>query len=169
VRGRAAADYVLRNVHQQLVALSSQADLKANIMITVTALLLSLSLTHLDEGRLRPSAITFAGFLLVALIFALLSVLPKFPLPGQRRRERHSPRDVLFFNHVAAMSQDEYVRTMAHVLEKDSSAYEALVRNLHNQSTYLLQAKYRYLTLSYLAFLGGVIAATIAYLVNAIR
>ena len=49
-----------------------------------------------------------------------------------------------------------------------ASIYEALVRNLHNQSTYLLQAKYRYLTLSYLAFLGGVIAATIAYLVNAI-
>jgi hypothetical protein len=168
VRGRAVVDYVLRNVHQQLVAPSSQADLKANIMITVTAILLSLSLTHLDEGRLRPSAITFAGFLLVALIFALLSVLPKFPFPGQRRRERQSPRDVLFFNHVAAMSQDDYVRTMARALETDSTAYEALVRNLHNQSTYLLQAKYRYLTLSYLAFLGGVIAATVAYVVNAI-
>jgi len=168
VRGRSAVDHVLRNVHQQLVALSSQADLKANIMITVTAILLSLSLTHLDEGRLRSSAITFAGFLLVALIFALLSVLPKFPFPGQRRRERQSPRDVLFFNHVAAMQQDEYVRTMARVLENDSTAYEALVRNLHNQSTYLLQAKYRYLTMSYLAFLGGVIAATVAYIVNAL-
>jgi Family of unknown function (DUF5706) len=168
VRGRAVTDYVLRNMHQQLVALSSQADLKANIMITVTAILLSLSLTHLDVGRLRPSAITFAGFLLVALIFALLSVLPKFPFPGQRRREERAPRDLLFFNHVAAMSQDDYVRAMEGVLAKDSSVYEALVRNLHNQSTYLLQAKYRYLTLSYLAFLGGVIAATVAYVVNAI-
>jgi hypothetical protein len=120
VRGRSSVDYVLRNVHQQLVALSSQADPKANIMITVTAILLSLSLTHLDEGRLRPSAITFAGFLLAALIFALLSVLPKFPFPGQRRRERRAPRDLLFFNHVAAMPQDEYVREMAGVLENDS-------------------------------------------------
>jgi hypothetical protein len=168
VEGRSTVDYVLRNVHQQLVALSSQADLKANIMITVTAILLSLSLTHLDEGRLRPSAITFAGFLLAALIFALLSVLPKFPFPGQRRRERHAPRDLLFFNHVAAMPQDDYVRAMAGVLERDSSAYEALARNLHNQSVYLLQAKYRYLTMSYLAFLGGVIAATVAYIVNAV-
>jgi Family of unknown function (DUF5706) len=89
-------------------------------MITVTAILLILSLTHLDEGRLRPSAITFAGFLLAALIFALLSVLPKFPFPGQRRRERRAPRDLLFFNHVAAMPQDEYVREMAGVLENDS-------------------------------------------------
>jgi hypothetical protein len=168
VRGRAVADYVLRNVHQQLVALSSQADLKANIMITVTAILLSLSLTHLDQGRLRPSAITFAGFLLIALIFALLSVLPKFPFPGQRRREQRAPRDLLFFNHVAAMSQDDYVQQMATVLKDDATVYEALARNLHNQSTYLLQAKYRYLTMSYLAFLGGVIAATVAYVVNAI-
>ena len=79
VRGSHVVDYVLRNVHQQLVALSSQADLKANIMITVTSILLSLSLTHLDSGRLRWSAITFSGFLLLALVFALLSVLPKFP------------------------------------------------------------------------------------------
>ena len=33
---------------------------------------------------------------------------------------------------------------------------------------YLLQAKYRYLTMSYLAFLAGVIAATAAYVANAI-
>jgi len=31
VRGRHAVDYVLRNTHQQLVAVSQQADLKANI------------------------------------------------------------------------------------------------------------------------------------------
>jgi pycsar effector protein len=145
VRGRATVDYVLRNVHQQLVALSSQADLKANIMITVTAILLSLSLTHLDEGRLRPSAITFAGFLLAALIFALLSVLPKFPFPGQRRRERRAPRDLLFFNHVAAMPRDEYVRAMAGVLEKDSSAYEARQRHRLEQRT--LQPEERLLAL----------------------
>jgi Pycsar effector protein len=138
VRGRSGVDDVLRNVHQQLVALSSQADLKANIMITATAILLSVSLTHLDEGRLRPSAITFACFLLAALTFALLSVLPKFPFPGQRRRERRAPRDLLFFNHVAAMPQDEYVRDMAGILRSDSTAYEALVRKLHNQSIYLL-------------------------------
>ncbi len=101
------------------MALSSQADLKANIMITVTSILLSLSLTHLDNGRLRWATITFSGFLLVALVFALLSVLPKFPFPGQRRREELAPRDLLFFNHVAAMPQDEYLGEMADVLKDD--------------------------------------------------
>ena len=163
IRGSHVVDYVLRNVHQQLVALSSQADLKANIMITVTSILLSLSLTHLDSGRLRWSAIVFSGFLLLALVFALLSVLPKFPFPGQRRRDVETgDPDLLFFNHVAAMPKPKYMEEMARVLAHDSSAYRALVGNLHNQSTYLLKAKYRYLTLSYATFLAGVIAATIA-------
>jgi Pycsar effector protein len=162
-------DYVLRNVHQQLVALSSQADLKANIMITVTSILLSLSLTHLDSGRLRWSAIVFSSFLLIALVFALLSVLPKFPFPGQRKSPQLSDPDLLFFNHAAAMPKDDYLEEMAAVLKDDGSAYKALVSNLHNQSTYLLNAKYRYLTLSYLAFLAGVLAATIAFVAYALR
>jgi hypothetical protein len=136
-------------------------------MITVTSILLSLSLTHFDTGRLRWSAITFSGFLLFALVFALLSVLPKFPFPGQRRREQLSPPDLLFFNHVAAMPQDQYLKEMADVLKDDQAVYRALVRNLHNQSTYLLEAKYRYLTLSYLTFIVGVIATTIAYAAQA--
>ena len=169
IRGSHVVDYVLRNVHQQLVALSSQADLKANIMITVTSILLSLSLTHLDSGRLRWSAVVFSGFLLLALVFALLSVLPKFPFPGQRKRDAESKPDLLFFNHVAAMPKDDYLREMAGVLQHDGTAYRALVNNLHNQSTYLLKAKYRYLTLSYATFLAGVIAATIAYIAYAAR
>jgi ubiquinone/menaquinone biosynthesis C-methylase UbiE len=67
------------------------------------------------------------------------------------------------------MPQDEYLEEMAGVLKSDGSAYRALVTNLHNQSTYLLQAKYRYLTLSYLTFLVGVIAATVAYIAYAAR
>ncbi len=65
------------------------------------------------------------------------------------------------------MPQEQYLDEMAQVLKDDGSAYRALVRNIHNQSIYLLEAKYRYLTLSYLTFLVGVIAATIAYLTQA--
>jgi Pycsar effector protein len=171
MRDSHVVNYLLRNVHQQLVSLSSQADLKANIMITVSSILLSLSLTHFDTGRLRWSAVTFSVFLLVALVFALLSVLPKFPFPGQRRRaedERQRP-DLLFFNDVAAMPRERYLAEMAEVLKEDGSAYRALVTNLHNQSRYLIDAKYRFLTLSYLTFLAGVLAATIAYVADAAR
>jgi hypothetical protein len=47
----------------------------------------------------------------------------------------------LSFNHVAAMLKDKYVRAMAGVLENDSTAYEALVRNLLNQNTYLISRR----------------------------
>ena len=55
------------------------------------------------------------------------------------------------------------------MLGTHGSAYRALVSNLHNQSTYLLNAKYRYLTLSYATFLVGVVAATIALIAYVAR
>jgi len=166
VRGRHTVDYVLRNTHQQLVALSQQADLKANIMITVSSILLSLTLTRLDKGVLRWSAITFSGFLLVALVFALLSVLPKFMLP-RMQPPPHEP-DLLFFSDIAQLSREEYVELMAIRLAGDADVYRMLVGNIHGQSRYLVGAKYRYLTLSYAFFLLGVLAAAAALLAHAL-
>jgi hypothetical protein len=137
-------------------------------MITISSILLSLSLTHLDAGSLRWSAITFSSFLLIALVFALLAVLPKFPLPFGWRVQQPVRRDPLFFGDIGSVSHDEYLAEMAGVLRNDASAYAALVSNLHNQSVYLLGAKYRYLTLSYMTFLAGVVAATIAYVAHAV-
>jgi Family of unknown function (DUF5706) len=168
IRGRHTVDYVLRNTHQQLVALSQQADLKANIMITLSSILLSLTLTHLDKGVFRWSVITFSGFLLVALVFALLSVLPKFLLPWSAHTATGRDLDLLFFSDIADLSKGEYVERMATKLEHDASVYRMLVHNIHGQSSYLVQEKYRYLTLSYAFFLVGVLAAAVMLLTHAV-
>jgi hypothetical protein len=161
VVGRSSADYVLRNVHQQLVAVSSQADLKANIMITVSSIMVSVAATRLDDSDLRPGLVTLIAFLLVALVFAVVSVLPKFPIPGARSSKRREAVDLLFFGHFAELDAHRYEEEMAAVLRDDGSIYRALVGNLHNQGTYLLRAKYRYLFWSYFWFLGGIAVAGI--------
>ncbi len=161
VVGRSSADYVLRNVHQQLVAVSSQADIKANIMITVSSIMVSVAATRLDESNLRPGLITLIAFLLIALVFAVVSVLPKFPIPGARKAPHGKTVDLLFFGHFAELDARRYEEEMAGVLRDDGAIYRALVGNLHNQGTYLLKAKYRYLFWSYFWFLGGIAVAGI--------
>jgi hypothetical protein len=164
VLGRSTADYVLRNVHQQLVAVSNQADLKANIMITVSSILVSIAATRLDDGELRPGLITLMSFLLLALVFAVVSVLPKFPIPGAGRSGRQKTVDLLFFGHFAELDARRYQEEMAAVLRDDGAIYKALVANLHNQGSYLLNAKYRFLFWSYFWFLGGIVVAGIVLL-----
>ena len=167
IEGRSAADYLLRNTHQQLVALSSQADLKANILITVSAILLSLIATRLDNHELRPGLITLMVFLFLALLAAIVAILPKFRIRPDRR-VLPSDGDLLFFGHFARLPRDQYLSEMAEVLREDASVYRALVTNIHGQGVYLLGAKYRWLTLGYVFFLMGFLTGGSVLLGNVI-
>jgi hypothetical protein len=104
----------------------------------------------------------------VALVFALLSVLPKFLLPWSAHRAPARDLDLLFFSDIANLPSDEYVERMAERLERDETVYRMLVGNIHGQSSYLVDAKYRYLTLSYAFFLLGVLASAVALLAHAL-
>jgi hypothetical protein len=154
ILGRGSADYLLRNTHQQLVALSSQADLKANILITVSSILLSVVATRTDNDQLRPGLITLMVFLFLSLLAAVVSVLPKFRLRPDRQ-VLPSEADPLFFGYFARLPRQRYLDEMADVLADDASVYRTLVANIHNQGVYLLGAKYRWLTVGYVCFLTG--------------
>src|SRR5690349_6264544 len=75
---RNTGDVILRTTQQHHVALSSMADTKANIIITVSSIVLTLSLGRMGEPALRTSVLTLTGFTLTALLLAILAVLPKY-------------------------------------------------------------------------------------------
>ena len=75
---RNTADNLLRTAQQHHVALSSMADTKANIIITVSSIVLTLSLGRASDPELRVGVLILAGFTLVALLLAILAVLPKY-------------------------------------------------------------------------------------------
>jgi hypothetical protein len=74
VQPRNSTDYFLRNVPEQLVQLSAQADLKASIVLTVCTIVLSLSFARSDDPR--TSIWVLGGGLFFSLIAAILAVLP---------------------------------------------------------------------------------------------
>jgi hypothetical protein len=159
---RNTADNLLRTAQQIQVQLSMMADTKANIIITVSSIVLTLSIGRVNDPDLRVGAITLSLFTMVALLLAILAVLPKYrPLRMIDRRNRPPFFNLLFFGHFAEMSQDEYLEEMARVLRPDGSIYVAQVKDLYGQGRYLAHHKYPYLRLSYVFFLGGFVAATL--------
>jgi Family of unknown function (DUF5706) len=159
VRARNSVDYMLRSLHEQLVQLSSQADLKASIVLTVCTIVLSLSFARTDEPR-TSSWVLGAG-LFVSLIAAILAVLPSM----RTRRPRDEQVDLLFFAHFSQLDRDRYVARMAEMMENDSSVYRTMVQNIHNQGTYLMTHKYRYLRISYVGLLAAAFAAAVTELI----
>jgi hypothetical protein len=161
VIGRRSVDYLLRNVHQQLVQLSVQADLKASVMITSTSIVLSLTLAIGEPDEPRPSLIVLAAGIVVTLALAILTLLPKLrlTLPRRRGREGDFVPDLLFFGDFARLPRDRYLADMAMLLRSDAEVYRTLAANLHNQGVYLQRHKYRYLRLSYTCFLGTIVVS----------
>ena len=58
VEARGSVDYMLRTTQQQLTDLSGQADLKASIVMTTSAILTSVAAARLDHEAVRWSLVT---------------------------------------------------------------------------------------------------------------
>jgi len=99
VRARRAVDELLRNVQQALVAYTGQADLKANIVITTSSLVLTIVATRWSEHSLRPGLSAVAVGTLLALLTVITVVIPKFRLPrkGEVRLDFEPHENPLFF------------------------------------------------------------------------
>ena len=159
---RNTGDVILRTTQQHHVALSSMADTKANIIITVSSIVLTLSIGRMGEPTLRASVLTLTGFTLAALLLAILAVLPKYrPLRLKDGQPLPPHFNLLFFGHFAELDQQRFLREIAERMKADGSVYRTMAIDIHSLGSYLSHHKYRYLRLSYICFLTGFIASVV--------
>jgi len=149
---RNSVDTLLRTVQQHHVQLSVMADTKASILITVSSIVATIALSRANEARLRPALLTLAAACLVALILAIVAVLPTFS-------KKRGSRNLLFFGHFSSMSEDEFLHAVEQIVATDDLLYEAAARDIYGLGKYLHQKKYRYLRFAYMALIAGLLLA----------
>lgn len=158
---RNTGDNMLRTMQQHHVQLSVMADNKANILITVSSIVLTMVLANLKDPDLRAAMLTLAAFVLIALLLAIIAVLPKYrPLrvgPG----ELPPQFNLMFFGHFSELSRERFLEEISEAMKADGSVYETMAKDVYSLGYYLAHFKYRYLRLSYLFFLGGFICASL--------
>lgn len=156
---RNTGDCLLRTMQQHHVQLSTMADTKANIIITMSSITLTLVLGRLSDPILRNASLTLAIFTMLALFLAVLAVLPKYR-PLKLVDGNIPPQfNLMFFGHFAELPRDRFLTEIAGALKSDGSVYETMARDTYALGWYLAHYKYRYLRLSYLFFLGGFVLA----------
>jgi hypothetical protein len=158
---RNTGDVMLRTAQQHHVALSSMADLKANILITVSSIVLTMSLGRMNDPSLRVSVLTLTAFTLVALLLAILAVLPKYKPFKVTGDELPSGFNLLFFGHFAELPRERFLDEITRAMKPDGSVYSTMANDLYSLGWYLAHRKYRYLRYSYLFFLAGFVLACI--------
>jgi hypothetical protein len=165
---RITTDYLLYGLQQQMVALTGQADVKGSIIITASAIVVSVSVTQFNVSELRWSLVTLVAFVLLALLSSVIAVFPKFkihPEPGDELPPGFSP---FFLGHFSQIPKARYAELMADILRDGRTTYRVMVEDVYSQGYYMLKSKYRYLRFSYACFLIGFVAASIQLTITVI-
>lgn len=156
---RNTGDALLRTTQQHHVSLSVMADTKASIVITVSSIVLTLSLGKWNDPDLRYSVLTLDAFTLLALLLAVLAVLPKYRPWKLTTTELPVGFNLLFMGHFSELSRERFLAEIARSLKTDGSVYCAMANDIYSLGSYLAHHKYRYLRLAYLSFLTGFVLA----------
>ena len=167
---RTAVDNILRVNHGNQMRLGLMADAKANIMITVTSIVFSVTVANLDNEAIRWPLLGFAFGCFLALLFAIFAIIPNTDYPkvkGSNEIDRESPIfNPLFFGHFAHLDIHEYKEDYAKILMTDDSVYDSMAGDIFGQGKILALKKYKYLKWSYNSFLLGMSSAIIIFVIQ---
>lgn len=161
-----------RTNYRNHINLSAIADNKANIMISVNAILVSVLITFLSYrniGENSPQILVPVVIFLVtgmaSLIFAVLSARPKVTKlnpPGQQPAD--AKQNLVFFGNFVHLDLDQYEAAMDELFQDTSLLYGNMVRDLYHLGK-VLDKKYRFLSISYNIFMVGFIATVTSFII----
>ena len=149
--------------------LSEMADQKANLMITINTLLISITISSFirpvagADGLLVPEIL----LLIVSLVTVVISIFatkPSFSLRKHVMPRIHPPIDLLCFGDYTQLSAAEYREQLRLLIANEEGLYNSLIDNIYAQGL-VLSKKYRLLTVAYNFFMIGFSVVVISSLV----
>ncbi len=163
-------DTLFRTTLRNHTSLSAIADRKANILLSVNAIIISICLSTLIPKLDSPSNahLIFPTFVLLifsvaSIIFAIQSTRPKVT-SGKFTKEEVNNNEVnlLFFGTFHQMPFDEYEESLMTILKNNKYLHHALTKDLYNLGV-VLDKKYKLLRITYTIFTIGIVASVITF------
>ena len=161
---------MFRTTSHNHLELSAIADNKANIMITVNSisisLVISILIRRLEElpNLVIPTAILTVVCLLT-IVFAVLATRPVITMGRFSREDILSKNtNLLFFGNFHKMPLEEYEWGMNQVMKDKDLLYSNLTHDIYYMGR-VLGRKYHLLRLCYNIFMFGIILSSFAYFV----
>lgn len=159
---------MFRIASQNHMELSSIADNKANIMISVPSIIISIVTTVLLRRLNESPELLVPTFMLMltcvaTIVFAILSTRPKVTSGKFSRDEIKAKRiNLLFFGNFFGMEYDDYRWGMNELMKDKELLYDTMIKDIYYLGQ-VLGKKYRFLRISYNIFLFGLVASVLAY------
>ena len=169
-------DTLYRTNYRNHINFSSIADGKANMMISINTILISvivtlsgasLSLDSFTIERFRyiiPILILLVGSL-ASVLFAILSARPKVTAREVDMEDVDSNKiSLLYFGNFLGIPKEEFINYLSDLKNDQQRLYDSMSIDLYNLGI-VLREKYRLLSVSYNLFMAGLSLSVIAFIV----
>ena len=159
---------MLRLTSDNHLELSGMADGKANILISVNSIIISVILSVLlrrleIDTYLTIPTIIFLVFSLVTIVISILATRPKIS-GGRFSKEDIMTKktNLLFFGNFHKATLAEYEWGMREMMKDQDYLYGALIKDIYFLGV-VLGRKYKLLRLAYSVFMVGIIISVLAF------
>lgn len=150
--------------------LSAMADNKANIMISINAIILSVLISVLvrkleEYPHMLVPTLILTLVCLVTIVFSILVTRPQIA-KGKFTKEDIEKKKVnlLFFGNFHKMGREEYEWAMKEMMKDGDYLYSNLIRDIYYLGV-VLGKKYRLLRIAYTFFMFGFVISIISFLI----
>ena len=160
---------LFRSAYRVQMDLTGLADNKANMMISINGLIISIIIAavapKLDANPwlLIPTT-TFLLGTLISIVYAILAARPRVSsVPITLEDLEHSNGNILFFGDFANLSQDDFTAGMIDLIQDKTVVYETMIRNLYGLGS-VLKKKFALLKVAYTAFMIALILGVTSFI-----
>ncbi len=155
------------------ISLSAIADNKANIMLSINAVIISIVVSTLvprfdTEPELIIPTCMLLAVCIATIIFATISTIPKVTIRSFTREDiQNRKANLLFFGNFYGMPLSDFELGFSEMMKDREYLYGSLSRDFYFLGQVLVK-KYRYLRWCYNVFMYGLIASVIAFVIAVI-
>ncbi|MEO6669349.1 MAG: Pycsar system effector family protein [Ferruginibacter sp.] len=164
---------MLRLTSSNHIKLSDMADSKANILISVNSIIISVILGVLlrklqtDPYLIIPTII-FLLFSVTTIVLAILATRPKVNSGVFNNADIVNKKtNLLFFGNFHSMQWEEYQDAMRIMMKDPDYLYTSIIKDIYYLGV-VLGKKYRLVRLAYSVFMMGIIVSVIAFAIAAL-
>ncbi|MEM8485485.1 MAG: Pycsar system effector family protein [Bacteroidota bacterium] len=160
---------MFRTSYRTNMDLSALADAKANIMISINGIIISIILASIspkidtNPWLLIPTAVLLLTCL-GSMALAVLAARPRVSSQVLNLEDvRNNNKNLLFFGNFVSLPEEDFVIGMKELLQNTDSLYVNMIRDIYGLGT-VLKKKFSLLRRSYNVFMFGLIIGVLLFI-----
>ena len=160
---------MFRSAYRVQMDLTGLADNKANMMISINGIIMSIMLASVapkldaNPWLFLPTTVLLLGNL-VSMIYAILAARPRVSHRAISLEDlRNTEGNLLFFGNFANMKEDEFVQGMEEMMEDKTFVYDTMIRNIYGLGA-VLNKKFALLQIAYTTFMIALILGVSSFI-----